>query len=230
MRVSLPWLDPVSLEFPDPSTALTTPNGLLAAGGDLSPARLLCAYHLGIFPWFSDGQPILWWSPDPRMVLLPAELHISRSLAKTLRSGRFTFSSDQAFADVLLGCAGNRRDSDGTWLDIDMQQAYSELHRLGHAHSVETWRNGKLVGGVYGVALEGIFFGESMFSRESDASKAALATLVKALIPAGYRLIDCQVTNPHLATLGARQIARQEFMQYLPSTADISRPAHWPLQ
>ena len=212
MRVSLPWLDPVSLEFPDPSTALTTPNGLLAAGGDLSPARLLCAYHLGIFPWFSDGQPILWWSPDPRMVLLPAELHISRSLAKTLRSGRFTFSSDQAFADVLLGCAGNRRDSDGTWLDIDMQQAYSELHRLGHAHSVE------------------IFFGESMFSRESDASKAALATLVKALIPAGYRLIDCQVTNPHLATLGARQIARQEFMQYLPSTADISRPAHWPLQ
>lgn len=230
MRVPLPWLDPASLDFPDTALALANPNGLLAAGGDLSPARLLRAYQNGIFPWFSDGQPILWWSPDPRMVLFPTELHVSRSLARTLRSGCFTFSSDQAFAEVLLGCAGPRRGSDGTWLDADMRHAYMDLHRLGHAHSIETWHDGKLVGGVYGVALDGIFFGESMFSRESDASKAALATLVQALAPAGYRLIDCQVANPHLATLGARQIARQEFTQYLPPAADISRPASWPLQ
>lgn len=230
MRVPLPWLDPASIDFPDPSTALTNPNGLLAAGGDLTPARLLQAYRQGIFPWFSDDQPILWWSPDPRMVLFPRELHISHSLAKTLRSGRFTFSSDMVFAEVLAGCAGPRRDSDGTWLDANMREAYTELHRLGHAHSIETWQDGELVGGLYGVALEGIFFGESMFSHVADASKSALATMVQALIPAGFRLIDCQVANPHLATLGARQIPRREFMQYLPEATAISRPALWPLQ
>ena len=230
MNLTLPWLDPASLDFPDPTSALTNPNGLLAAGGNLSPARLLHAYQHGIFPWFSDGQPILWWSPDPRMVLFPAELHVSRTLAKTLRSGCFSFSSNQAFNEVLAGCAAPRHDSDGTWLDADMRQAYSELHGLGHAHSIDTWQDGALVGGLYGVALEGIFFGESMFSRQKDASKAAMATLVRALIPAGYRLIDCQVPNPHLATMGARQIPRQDFMRYLPTATDISRPAHWPVQ
>lgn len=230
MRIALPWLDPETLDFPDPATALTNPNGLLAAGGDLRPARLLEAYRRGIFPWYSDDQPILWWSPDPRMVLLPDELHISRSLAKTLRSGRFRVTSDQAFERVVQGCAGPRRHSDGTWLDSAMQQAYLQLHRLGHAHSVEVWQADLLAGGLYGVALDGIFFGESMFSRVTDASKVSLVTLAVALKQAGYHVIDCQVASAHLASLGARLIARKAFAAFLPASADISRPAHWPLQ
>ena len=230
MRIALPWLDPEALDFPDPASALTNPNGLLAAGGDLRPARLLEAYRQGIFPWYSDGQPILWWSPDPRMVLIPDELHISRSLAKTLRSGRFRVTSDCAFEHVLKGCAGPRRHSDGTWLDSAMQQAYLQLHLLGHAHSVEVWQADVLAGGLYGVALDGAFFGESMFSRATDASKVALVTLAAALHKAGFRVIDCQVASDHLASLGARPVARDAFAALLPARVDISRPAHWPVQ
>lgn len=230
MRIALPWLDPATLDFPDPATALTNPNGLLAAGGDLRPARLLEAYRRGIFPWYSDDQPILWWSPDPRMVLIPAELHISRSLAKTLRSGRFHVTSDRAFSEVLEGCAAPRRHSEGTWLDAAMQRAYLELHRLGHAHSLEVWQGDELAGGLYGIALDGIFFGESMFSRASDASKVALVTLAGALKTGGYRVIDCQVASPHLASLGARLMTRKAFMALLPTDTDISRPAYWPVQ
>lgn len=230
MRIALPWLDPETHDFPDPATALSNPNGLLAAGGDLRPTRLLEAYRRGIFPWYSQDQPILWWSPDPRMVLFPHELHISRSLRKTLRSGRFQVTSDCAFERVLRGCAGPRRYSDGTWLDSAMQQAYLQLHKLGHAHSVEVWQDETLAGGLYGVALDGIFFGESMFSRATDASKVALVSLVGALQADGYRVIDCQVASPHLASLGAREVTRNEFAAFLPNGVDISRPAHWPVQ
>lgn len=230
MSLVLPWLDNDSLEFPDLSTALRSPNGLLAAGGDLRPERLLAAYQRGIFPWFSDDQPILWWSPDPRMVLFPAELHVSRSLAKRIRQQRFTLTTDQAFAGVLAGCAGPRRDSNGTWLDASMQRAYQELHRLGHAHSVEILDGDLLVGGLYGVALDGIFFGESMFSLVPDASKLALVWLAQHLPACGYRLIDCQVPTAHLASMGARQIPRDEFIRWLPDATDISRVARWPIQ
>ncbi|HTQ99474.1 MAG TPA: leucyl/phenylalanyl-tRNA--protein transferase [Candidatus Acidoferrum sp.] len=230
MSLVLPWLEPDTLEFPDTATALTTPNGLLAAGGDLHPQRLLAAYRHGIFPWFSDNQPILWWSPDPRMVLFPDELHISRSLAKVLKHATFTVTTDQAYAQVLTGCAGPRPGSDGTWLDSSMQQAYQTLQTLGHAHSIEVWSDGQLVGGLYGVALDGIFFGESMFSRAANASKIALVWLTSRLAALDYRIIDCQVPTPHLASMGARLIPRCEFNHYLPATADISRPARWPIQ
>ncbi len=230
MRIALPWLDPASLDFPDPATALTNPNGLLAAGGDLRPARLLEAYRRGIFPWYSDGQPILWWSPNPRMVLMPADIHISRSLAKTLRSGRLRVTTDLAFKQVLQGCAAPRRHVDGTWLDAAMQRAYLHLHQLGHAHSLEVWQGENLAGGLYGIALDGIFFGESMFSRVTDASKVALVTLADTLHAGGYRVIDCQVASPHLASLGARLMTRDAFAALLPTTTDISRPAHWPVQ
>ncbi|MES2606824.1 MAG: leucyl/phenylalanyl-tRNA--protein transferase [Pseudomonadota bacterium] len=230
MSLSLPWLDDESLDFPDPATALTTPNGLLAVGGDLRPARLLKAYELGIFPWYNEEQPPLWWSPDPRMVLFPQEMHISRSLAKLMKSGYFTVTSDRTFARVLEGCAEPRPGSDGTWLSDEMQAAYLQLHELGHAHSVEVWRDDLLVGGVYGIALEGIFYGESMFSRVSNASKVAMATLAGKLAVANFRIIDCQVASPHLSSLGARLISRADFFRYLPSATDISRPARWPIQ
>src|SRR5688572_23974986 len=165
MSISLPWLDDEDLDFPDPASALLAPNGLLAAGGDLRPERILRAYHKGIFPWFSEDQPPLWWSPDPRMVLFPDDLHISRSMAKFLRNHPFTITTDQRFREVMAGCAGPRKGSDGTWLSEEMQAAYLELHKLGHAHSVEIWQEDSLVGGLYGIALEGIFYGESMFSR-----------------------------------------------------------------
>jgi leucyl/phenylalanyl-tRNA--protein transferase len=230
VSLSLPWLDEENIAFPDPALALTTPNGLLAAGGDLRPERLIEAYRLGIFPWYSDEQPPLWWSPDPRMVLFPTEMHVSRSLRKVIRHGMFTITSDRAFGDVLSGCAAPRPGSDGTWLSTEMQEAYLQLHRLGHAHSIEVWRDGILVGGLYGIALDRIFYGESMFSRVSNASKAAMAFLAEALATAGYQVIDCQVTNPHLASLGARLISRASFFRYLPESANISRPAHWPIQ
>jgi leucyl/phenylalanyl-tRNA--protein transferase len=221
---------PPDTPFPDPGDAETEPNGLLAVGGDLTPRRLLEAYKAGCFPWFSDDQPILWWSPDPRMVLFPGELQVSRSLRKTLRRGRFQVSTDQAFADVIRGCAGPRRDGDGTWLLPEMIAAYSELHRLGLAHSVEVWQDGKLVGGLYGVSLGKAFFGESMFSRATDASKVALVLLTELCRQAGFAFIDCQVYTEHLHRLGAREIPRPEFLERLeqalqqPGATDWQRP------
>jgi leucyl/phenylalanyl-tRNA--protein transferase len=195
--------------------ALTDPDGLLCAGGDLSPARLLEAYRRGIFPWFSEGQPILWWSPDPRTVLYPAEFKVSRSLAKTIRNRGYAVSVDRAFADVMAHCADEHLRPEGTWISPQMRAAYQRLHELGLAHSYETWDGDRLVGGLYGVALGQVFFGESMFSLERDASKVALAALVRAMIERNGRLIDCQVASAHLESLGARSIPRWQFVREL---------------
>ncbi len=197
--------------FPDVDYAMIQPNGLLAVGGDLSPARLLHAYQRGIFPWFSDGQPILWWAPDPRAVLFPPELKISRSLRKTLRREIFQVSFDRAFRRVIEACAAPRGHQNDTWITGHMISAYCELHARGFAHSVECWQDGDLAGGLYGVAIGKVFFGESMFSRVSDASKVALATLCKS----GYELIDCQLPSDHLKRLGAIDIPRRQFMRLL---------------
>ncbi|KAA3621533.1 MAG: leucyl/phenylalanyl-tRNA--protein transferase [Proteobacteria bacterium] len=199
-----------SSEFPPLEHA--TPEGLLAIGGDLSPQRLIEAYSLGIFPWYNPGQPILWWSPDPRAVLFPDELIVSRSLRKTLRHHGFTYSMDRAFAEVVRACAEPRRqDTGASWITSEMERAYCALHDLRIAHSVEVWRDGRLVGGLYGVAMGTVFFGESMFTRESNASKSALAVLVGRLLDQRFELIDCQVESAHLASLGARLIPRREF-------------------
>jgi leucyl/phenylalanyl-tRNA--protein transferase len=227
MQGTLQWLDD-SLAFPDPSTALKTPNGLLAVGGDLAPMRLLQAYQRGIFPWFDEDQPPLWWTPDPRMVLFPAELHISNSLRKTLRKSSWVVRSDTAFAEVLAACAAPRKGSQGTWITRDMQSAYLRLHELGFAHSVEVWDEDNLVGGLYGLAIGKVFFGESMFSRKSNASKIAFVHAVKTLAAAGAELIDCQVANPHLESLGARAIPRSTFMRFLPVCVEVPKPAYWP--
>jgi leucyl/phenylalanyl-tRNA--protein transferase len=210
----IPWLGPDD-RFPPVEQAVTEPNGLLAAGGDLSVSRLVEAYSSGIFPWFNEGQPLLWWSPDPRMVLFPAELKVSRSLAKTLRTTRFEVRADTAFRAVMQNCRTPRRDQAGTWITAPMVDAYSGLHRAGIAHSVETWLDGELVGGLYGVALGRAFFGESMFMRATDASKVALVTLVRQLELWGFGLVDCQMNTAHLASLGAREIARADFTRRL---------------
>ena len=206
----VPWLrggDP----FPPIEKALESPNGLLCAGGDLSPARLLDAYAHGIFPWFSEGDPILWWSPDPRMVLYPGELRISRSLRKTVAHGEYETRVDTAFQRVIAECAAPREGQSGTWILPEMIAAYTALHAMGFVHSVESWRDGELVGGLYGMALGKAFFGESMFSRAPDASKVALVKLVERLSADGFRLVDCQQATAHLASLGARQIPRRQF-------------------
>jgi leucyl/phenylalanyl-tRNA--protein transferase len=204
------------LLFPPPE--LAEPEGLLAVGGDLSPSRLLLAYSMGIFPWFNEDDPILWWSPDPRCVLDPDELKISRRLARTLRQGRFRTSFNEAFPAVVAACADIRRKHEaGTWITGDMLQAYDRLHRLGFAHSVECWQGDDLVGGVYGVCLGRCFFGESMYHRVTDASKVALVALVRKVVEKGWGLIDCQVPNPHLASLGAKEIPRSEFLRRLRS-------------
>jgi len=208
----IPWLngrDP----FPPVERALREPNGLLAAGGDLSPERLVDAYAHGIFPWYGDDDPLLWWSPDPRMVLFVRELHVSRSLRRIVKSARFTVTLDRAFADVMEGCAAPRADASGTWITADMLDAYSVLARRGFAHSVETWADGSLVGGLYGVAIGRMFYGESMFSRRSDASKVALVTLMRQLERWGFEMIDCQMSTGHLASLGAREIPRASFLE-----------------
>jgi leucyl/phenylalanyl-tRNA---protein transferase len=194
---------------------LREPPGLLAAGGDLHPARLLSAYERGVFPWYSAQQPILWWAPDPRMVLFPAELKVSRSLGKTLRNGRFECRFDTAFGATIRACAAPRRSGADTWLNADMIDSYEELHRRGYGHSVETWRGNELVGGLYGLQLDRVFFGESMFSRERDASKVALARLVEECRRRRIELIDCQIASTHLASLGAREVSRNEFVQLL---------------
>jgi len=212
----LPILRPdAGLDFPPVETA--SPEGLLAVGGDLRPERLLAAYRHGIFPWYSDGQPILWWSPDPRAVLFPEKLKISRSLHKTLRAGKFRVTFDQRFRDVMRACAlpRSKDPAAGTWITAAMIEAYTELHRLGHAHSVEAWRGTELVGGLYGVALGGAFFGESMFARETDASKVAFVRLVRQLARWGYTLIDCQLYTAHLARFGAEEIPRSTFLHLL---------------
>ncbi len=229
--MSLPWLDEGS-GFPDPETALEEPNGLLAVGGDLSPPTLLRAYRHGIFPWYEPGQPILWWSPDPRLVLYPPRLHVSRSLRKTLRRGRYRITFDHDFASVIHACAAAPRPGqEGTWITAEMASAYLQLHRLGHAHSVEAWQGDELVGGLYGVALGGAFFGESMFARAPDASKAAFATLVRHLEHWDYQLIDCQVTTGHLLRLGAEEIPRRRFLAELRHALRCpGRPRPWTVE
>ncbi|MBD3609855.1 MAG: leucyl/phenylalanyl-tRNA--protein transferase [Gammaproteobacteria bacterium] len=208
------WLDPDRPElFPDVSLALHEPDGLLAVGGDLSPERILHAYSQGIFPWYSDGQPILWWSPDPRAVLYPAQLKISRSLRKTLRKQEYQISLDQDFRGVIQACAEPREEQEGTWITDEMRDAYINLHNLGYAHSVEAWYNDELVGGVYGISIGRIFYGESMFARRTDASKVAFVHLVKQLANWDFKLIDCQVSSEHLFSLGAVEIPRYEFLQ-----------------
>lgn len=199
--------------FPPVDLALRDPNGLLAAGADLSPARLLDAYAKGIFPWFNEDDPVLWWSPDPRMVLPVDEVHVSRSLQKTIRSRKFRVSADTAFSAVLAGCAQPRPDQNGTWITRDMAEAYARLFSLGYAHSIESWLDDDLVGGLYGVALGRMFFGESMFSRASDASKVALVLLARQLARWGFRIIDCQMSTGHLASLGARDVSRASFLR-----------------
>ena len=216
MTVFLLGQDPET--FPPPERA--DRSGLLAVGGDLSSARLMAGYRRGIFPWYSEGQPILWHSPDPRFVLLPAQLHVPKSLEKVLRRGTYDIRADTAFAEV------PRPGQDGTWITTAMVDAYVTLHRLGHAHSVEAWKDGELVGGLYGVALGRVFFGESMFARAPDASKAAFVTVARALFDAGCLLIDCQVETDHLARFGAADIPRRRFLQLLAPAVQAGPPLH----
>ncbi|NRA22124.1 MAG: leucyl/phenylalanyl-tRNA--protein transferase [Oceanospirillaceae bacterium] len=225
----IPWLDQQTLVFPPINTALADPNGLLAVGGDLSPDRLIAAYRQGIFPWFSDEEPILWWSPSPRCVLKPADLHISKSLAKFIKKTSMTLSIDQQFDQVINACAQLRKDQEGSWITEHMQQAYQHLFDRGVAHSVEVWQGQHLVGGLYGLAIGNVFFGESMFSRESNASKLAFYHLVQHLSKLGFTLIDCQVHSEHLQSLGASEISRDEFQAYLSNidTDLADKPSLW---
>lgn len=223
----IPWLqgDPA---FPPPERALQHPNGLLAAGGALDPEWLLCAYRQGIFPWFNEGEPILWWSPDPRLILVPSELRVHRSLRKTLRNGGFEVRFDTDFEAVMAGCAGPRAQASGTWITPHMRQAYLRMHAQGHAHSVEVLRDGVLVGGLYGIAIGRAFFGESMFSRTSNASKVALVHLVAHLVAHDFGVIDCQMTTPHLLSLGAREVPRALFQAILAElTPHGPAPGRW---
>ncbi len=215
--MQLPYIPPhaQACRFPDVELACIEPNGLLAFGGDLSPERLLCAYRKGIFPWFNDNQPILWWSPDPRLVLFPEKLHISRSLKKAMKKSRLRITYDQAFADVIQACAEPREKQQETWITNDMKQAYLQLHQLGHAHSFEAWEGDELVGGLYGVAIGRVFFGESMFSRQTNASKIAFVKSVELLRNWHYQMIDCQVETEHLQNFGAENIKRRDFCRLL---------------
>jgi leucyl/phenylalanyl-tRNA--protein transferase len=206
-------LPETGVTFPSPFDA--EPDGLLAVGGSLDPGRLVAAYCAGIFPWYHKDCPLLWWSPDPRCILLPEEFHLPRSLARTLKAGVFTFSFDRAFDRVIRGCAAPRKDQDSTWLLPEMIDAYTCLHELGLAHSVEAWRGGELAGGLYGVSLGKVFFGESMFFRYPDASKAAFAYLMDKLRKASFTLIDCQQETANLLRFGARSVPRMEFMRRL---------------
>lgn len=222
----IPWLQ-ASDPFPPVEAARRVPNGLLAAGADLTPQRLLDAYTRGIFPWFNPGEPILWWSPDPRMVLFPQEFRPSRSLRKRLRRRDYEVRVDTAFRQVMLGCAAPRRGQHGSWITPQMVEAYTHLNTLGYAHSVETWMQGELVGGLYGVAIGRVFFGESMFARVTDASKIAFAHLVAQLMHWDFGLIDCQMSTRHLASLGAREIPRSEFIALLARFTALPGP-QWP--
>jgi leucyl/phenylalanyl-tRNA---protein transferase len=210
----IPFLD-TDDPFPPPELALQQPNGLLAAGGDLSPERLLDAYAQGIFPWFGREDPLLWWSPDPRMVLYVGELKLSRSLRRTIRAGRFRITTDTAFSAVIAGCAEPRPGQDGTWITPEMHSAYCRLFEMGYAHSVEAWAGDRLAGGLYGVSMGRMFFGESMFARERDASKVAFVHMVSQFARWKMPLIDCQMPTSHLATLGAREIPRATFLDQI---------------
>ena len=228
MSTKLHWLKPTDPpdSFPDPNVALRNPDGLLAIGGDLSVPRLLAAYRAGIFPWYQDDQPIMWWSPDPRAILFPAELHVSRRLRRTLRQNRFSVSMDLDFPGVIAGCADCRAET-GTWITPEMASAYTALHAHGHAHSVEIWTDEELVGGLYGVNIGGVFFGESMFSGATDTSKIALVHLVAVCRKYGIQLIDCQVASTHLTGLGSRQIARSTFRDLLQRYTPFPTPSDW---
>ena len=222
----LPLLDRDRPVFPPPERAARTPNGLLAAGGNLAVATLRDAYRRGIFPWFQAGQPILWWSPDPRAVIFPDRVHVSRSLARELRRARYRITSDQSFAAVARACAAPRRGQAGTWILPEMIAAYEALHAAGDAHSVECWIDGELAGGLYGVAVGAVFCGESMFSARPNTSKLALVHLARGLAAGGFTLLDCQVGNPHLASLGAVELPRRTFLAHL-AQARARTPA-WP--
>lgn len=216
------------LRFPPVERA--SPEGLLAVGGDLRPERLLEAYRHGIFPWYSNDQPILWWSPDPRAVLFPDKLHVSRSLEKTIRRGHFTVTLDTCFRDVMTQCSGPRPQypEGGTWITPAMIEAYTRLHELGFAHSIETWKEGNLVGGLYGVAIGGAFFGESMFSRVTNASKVALVLLIRQLRAWGFQIFDCQQASPHVMRLGAEEIPRRDFLDHLTTALTLpERRGRW---
>jgi len=215
--------DPES-PFPPVETALDYPEGLLAMGGDLSPTRLVNAYRHGIFPWYSDEQPILWWSPAPRCVIYPADIHISRRLRRRYNQGHLSVTSDSAFAAVIRACAEPRKDQAETWITHEMLNAYIHLHELGIAHSVEVWADDELAGGIYGIALGRVFFGESMFSRSVDASKIALVALCKQLQQWNFTLLDCQLSNTHLVSMGATEISRKKFQELLRTTEEID---HW---
>jgi len=223
----IPFLGPAD-PFPPVEQALDQPDGLLAAGATLSSRRLVDAYRRGIFPWFNEGDPILWWSPDPRTVLRPSKIHISHSLRKRLRKGAYLITIDRAFAHVLAGCAAPRADDGGTWLSGAMRRAYVALHAGGFAHSVEIWMDGELAGGIYGVAIGKMFFGESMFARRTDASKIAMACLAAQLERWGCPLIDCQLETPHLASLGAEPMPRRRFVAEIARLVDEQPPA-WEL-
>ncbi len=225
----IPWLSTKHLEFPPIEYALDEPNGLLAAGGDLSAERILSAYYRGIFPWFNPGDPILWWSPSPRTVIFPKTHQVSKSLRKTLRRGTYRVTFDLAFKQVIEGCASPRDYSDGTWISEKIISSYTELHNQGFCHSVEVWQDQTLVGGLYGLALGRVFFGESMFSRADNASKVGFAYLVRTLREWDFELIDCQVANNHLFSLGAVEIPRDEFKQILLNFTDAPwvYPRNW---
>jgi leucyl/phenylalanyl-tRNA--protein transferase len=230
LRGSIVWLSERDSPdaFPPVDRALREPDGLLAAGGDLSPSRLIAAYRRGNFPWYSHGQPILWWCPDPRAVLFPAEFRTSRSLAKTMRNKGFETKLDLSFDTVIDACGSSRLRPGGTWLSTEMQAAYAALHTLGYAHCVETWHKRRLVGGLYGVAVGRVFFGESMFSVERDASKVALSRLCNELVQRGFHMIDCQMATPHLMSLGAQLIPRAQFIQQLAEHAyHGDEPGSW---
>ncbi|GAB2188965.1 leucyl/phenylalanyl-tRNA--protein transferase [Sessilibacter sp. MAH2] len=221
--INIPWLDEDS-PFPNTSKALRNPNGLLAAGGELSAEKVLEAYCRGIFPWFSEDEPVLWWSPDPRCVVFPKQVHESKSMKKLARKGDYHVSFNQNFDEVIYLCGETRRQFEGTWITDELREAYCALHRLGFGKSVEVWRDNKLVGGLYGLAINKVFYGESMFSLEPNTSKLGFITLAKRLAELDYQLIDCQVRSNHLLSLGATEIRRAEFESILNANHDFSQP------
>lgn len=215
--MQLPFIHPQdkSFRFPNVELALDEPNGLLAFGGDLSPERILSAYTKGIFPWFSDDQPILWWSPDPRLVLFPKKIHVSRSLKKAMNKSNLIITFDSAFSQVIEACSQPRQKQQGTWITSEMKASYNKLHKMGYAHSFEAWDNENLVGGLYGIAIGSVFFGESMFSRQTNASKICFVNAINLLSKWNYQLVDCQVETEHLQSFAAENIARQHFSDLL---------------
>lgn len=224
--MQLPLLDPFEPQFPDPGTAFEEPPGLLAAGGNLNPQTLVTAYRQGIFPWFEEGEPILWWSPSPRCVLYPEKFRFSKSLVKSLRKSDYSVTTDSHFEAVIHACSEPRRDSQGTWITTTMIDAYTTLFSLGYAHSVEVWKGKELIGGLYGIKIGACFCGESMFSRVPNASKIAMAHLCYSLKESAFRLIDCQLENPHLLSLGAETLSRELFLQKIATYRDIDLA--WP--